>query len=60
MLVSKRFVTADEARKQMMKSFDSDISLNFDTELEANLKFLDNLLGDNSVHSRNTSSILDG
>ena len=60
MLVSKRFVTADEARKQMMKSFDSDISLNFDTELEANLKFLDNLLGDNSVHSHNTSSILDG
>ena len=58
--MSKRFVTADEARKQMMKSFDSDISLNFDTELEANLKFLDNLLGDNSVHSRNTSSILDG
>lgn len=42
-----------------MKRFDSDISLNFDTELEANLKFLDNLLGENSIHSHNTSSILD-
>lgn len=51
--------TADEARKRLMKRMDSDISLNFDTELEANLKFLDNLLGENSIHSHNTSSILD-
>lgn len=51
--------TADDARKWLMKDFDSDVSLNFDTELEANLKFLDNLLGENSIHSHNTSSILD-
>lgn len=42
-----------------MKRLDSDISLNFDTELEANLKFINNLLGENSIHSHNTSSIID-
>ena len=58
-LVNRQFMTADEARKHMMKRFDSDVSLNFDTELEANLKFLDNLLGENSIHSHQTSEILD-
>ena len=58
-LVNHKVMTADEARKSQMKRFDSDISLNFDTELEANLKFLDNLLGENSIHSHNTSEILD-
>lgn len=52
-------MTVDESRWMMMKRLDSDISLCFDTELEANLKFLDNLLGNNSVHSHNTSSIID-
>ena len=52
-------MTSDEARKTLLKRFDSDVSLNFDTELEANLKFLDNLLGDNSIHSHNTSDVMD-
>ncbi len=52
-------MTVDEARRYWMKRLDSDISLNFDNELEANLKFINNLLGDNSLHSHNTSSIID-
>lgn len=52
-------MTVDEARRYWMKRLDSDISLNFDTELEANLKFINNLLGENSIHSHNTSSIID-
>jgi hypothetical protein len=59
MMLARNFMTADEARKQLMKDFDSDVSLNFDTELEANLKFLDNLLGNRSIHSHDTSEILD-
>jgi hypothetical protein len=42
-----------------MKRLDSDLSLNFDTALEQDLKFLDNLLGNNSIHSHNSSTILD-
>jgi hypothetical protein len=38
-------MTVDEARRYYMKWLDSDLSLNFDTELEANLRFIDHLLG---------------
>jgi len=52
-------MTVDESRRMFIKRLDSDLSLCFDTELEANLKFLDHLLGKNSIHSHNTSSIID-
>lgn len=52
-------MTVDESWWQFIKWLDSDLSLCFDTELEANLKFLDNLLGKGSIHSHNTSSIID-
>jgi len=57
--MQRHCLTVDESRRQFIKRLDSDLSLCFDTELEANLKFLDNLLGKNSIHSHNTSSIID-
>jgi len=44
-LMQRYCMTVDEARRYYMKWLDSDLSLNFDTELEANLRFIDHLLG---------------